>query len=63
MGQKPKIELSVPTSEIPPSATGEGWVLDGNLMVSRRFEVAARRSTKLPPRDVAANPADDRKPL
>ncbi|MNV95798.1 hypothetical protein D3C71_1907330 [compost metagenome] len=59
MAKEPDIRLSVE-----PSATEE-WVLDGGVNVSRRFDINAvgRRPFKLLPRDVAANPADDRKPI
>lgn len=59
MAKKPEIRLSVE-----PSAKEE-WVLDGGVNVSRRFDidVVGRRPFKLLPRDMAANPADDRKPI
>jgi hypothetical protein len=54
-------------AEIPqtaPVAAGdhaEGWVLDGALCVSRRFDLKAvkRRAKGLLPSDVPANSADD----
>jgi hypothetical protein len=59
MADKPQIKLSVNPS------TNEEWVLDGGVKVSRRFDVnlVERRPSKLPPRDVAADAADNRKTL
>lgn len=59
MAKKPEIKLSVKP------ATNEEWVLDGGVKVSRRFDVnqVERRPSKLPPRDVSADAADNRKPL
>ncbi len=59
MAKKPEIQLSVL-----PSAKEE-WVLDGGVAVSRRFDFQSieRRASKLLPRDVSADPANDRKPL
>lgn len=63
MANKPEIKLSVMPSE--QSSEGEQWVLDGGVSVSRRFdfEKIDRAASKLLPRDMAANPADHRKPL
>lgn len=63
MADKPEIKLSGSPSE--PADPGEQWVLDGGVSVSRRFDFQTfeRRASKLPPRNVAADPADNRKPL
>lgn len=63
MAKKPEIKFSVMPSE--PASEGEQWVLDGGVNVSRRFDFQTfeRRASKLLPRDVAADPADNRKPL
>ena len=63
MAVKPEIKLSVQSSG--QGEECERWVLDGGVSVSRRFDFQRieRRASKLLPRDVAANSANDRKSI